>query len=47
MEEPQKVLTSWLQTSATNQESIDIRLLSQIFAVLLTDAATVEDSRIV
>lgn len=40
-------LTSRLQASTTNEEAINIRLLGEITAVLLTDRATVDDAGVV
>ena len=37
-------LTSWLERCSSNQEPIDIGLLAQVLAVLLTDATTIYDS---
>jgi len=38
------MLTGWLKRSSSNQESINVWLLAQILAVLLTDTAPVDDS---
>lgn len=38
------MLTGWLKRSSSNQEAINVWLLAQILAVLLTDTATVDDS---
>ena len=38
-----KVLTSWLQTGASNQESVNVRLLRQIATVLFAHAASIDD----
>lgn len=39
-------LTLWLQASTANQEPINIRLLSEVLAVLRAHAATIKDPRL-
>lgn len=40
-------LTSWLQASTTDKETIDIFLLGQVVAVPIADAASVDDTGVV
>jgi hypothetical protein len=37
-------LTGWLQAGTSNEETVDILLLGQFAAVLLADAASVDDT---
>jgi hypothetical protein len=42
-----KELTSRLEGSTTNEETVNVRLLGKLTAVLVADTATVQDSRLV